>query len=100
MKHLFVYFILLFTIFEVNAATVDSLLVEDYKRGYEGVYEIIESKSLKDSLINKSFCSLFFNNLWTIIVEKEKSYVLYYGYRVDKEEVVRKEIPNTDITVR
>ena len=96
MKHLFAYLILSFTILEVNAATVDTLLAKDYKRGYEVVHELIESKSLKDSLINRSFCSLFFNNLWTITVEKEESYVLYYGYRVGRKEVVRKEISNTD----
>ena len=97
MKSLFVYFILSFIGIEVNAESVDTLLLKEYKRGYEYVYELIESGCLKDSLTNRSFCSLFFENLWTITVKNEKSYVLYYGYQIGKEEVTRKEISNRDL---
>ena len=97
MKILFVYFILSFIGIEVNAESVDTLLLKEYKRGYEYVYELIESGCLKDSLTNRSFCSLFFENLWTITVKNEKSYVLYYGYQIGKEEVTRKEISNRDL---
>ena len=96
MKILFVYLILSFIGIEVNAESVDTLLLKEYKRGYEYVYELIESGCLKDSLTNRSFCSLFFENLWTITVKNEKSYVLYYGYRIGKEEVTRKEFSNCD----
>ena len=80
-------------------STVDSLLVKAYERGYEVVYEIVESNSLKDSLINRPFCSLFFENLWAITVKKEKSYVLYYGYSIGEKEVVRKEFSNPDVVL-
>lgn len=81
---------------KANAVTTDSLIIKDYKRGYEIVHEIIENNCLKDSLVNKPFCSLLFENLWTITVKKENSFVLYYGYRIGKEEVIRKEISNKE----
>ena len=96
MRHLFVYILLSIVLIKVNASTIDSLLVKEYERGYEVVCEIIESKCLKDSLSNRPFCSLFFENLWSITVKNEKSYVLYYGYRIGKEEVTRKEFSNCD----
>ena len=64
MRHLFVYILLSIVLIKVNASTIDSLLVKEYERGYEVVCEIIEIKCLKDSLSNRSFCSLFFENLW------------------------------------
>lgn len=99
MKRLFVYLILLFICFKVNAESVDSLLLKEYKRGHEFVYEIIENKCLKDSLSNRPFCSLILGNLWTITVKKCNSYVLYYGYQIGKEEVTRKEISNSDVVL-
>ena len=99
MKCLFVYFILLFIWLRVNAVSVDSLLFKEYKRGYEVVYEIIESNCLKDSLTKRSFCSLFLGNLWAITVKNEYSYVLYYGYRIGNEEVTRKVISNREVVL-
>ena len=92
MRHLFVYILLSFILLKVNASTIDSLLVKQYERGYEVISEIIESKCLKDSLSNRPFCSLFFENLWSITVKNEKSYVLYYGYQIGREKVIRKVI--------
>ena len=99
MRHLFVYILLSIVLIKVNASTIDSLLVKEYERGYEVVCEIIESKCLKDSLSNRSFCSLFFENLWSIVVKNEKSYVLYYGYQIGQEEVIRKEISNHNVVL-
>ena len=99
MRHLFVYILLSIVLIKVNASTIDSLLVKQYERGYEVVCEIIESKCLKDSLSNRSFCSLFFENLWSIVVKNEKSYVLYYGYQIGQEEVIRKEISNHNVVL-
>ena len=96
MKHIIVYFVFSFTSLNVNALIVDSLLIKQYKRGYEVVHEIIESNSLKDSLANRLFCSLFFDNLWSITVKKDDSYVLYYGHRISKGKVFRKEISNSE----
>ncbi len=96
MKYLITYFFLLFAIFKANASTIDSLLVKEYNRGYEVVREIIENNCLKDSLIDRPFCSLFFENLWTIAVKTEKSYVVYYGYRIGSDKMAHMEISSDD----
>ncbi|MBR5687438.1 MAG: hypothetical protein IKX36_05725 [Prevotella sp.] len=101
MKRILFVLIALFQIslLSLRAEDVDSLLLKEYQRGHEYVYEIIESNCLKDSLSNRPFCSLFFENLWSIIVKNNNSYVLYYGYQIGKEEVTRKEISNRDVVL-
>lgn len=93
MKYLFLFILLyLSPLHKVTASSVDSLLVQNYKKGDETVSRIIDSNNIKDSLTNKSFCSLLFENLWTITIQTDNSFVLYYGYRIGDNEVTRKEI--------
>lgn len=101
MKRILLVLIALFqvSLLSLKAEDIDSLLLKQYQRGHEYVYEIIESNCLKDSLNNRPFCSLFFENLWSIIVKNNNYYVLYYGYRLGKEKVTRKEISNSDVVL-
>ena len=100
MKYLLTFIIFSITLFKINASTVDSTLIKEYQRGYDTVYEIIEHENLKDCIASHPFCCLFYENLWSITVKKEKSYILYYGYRIGNAKVKHKEIPidNTVMT--
>lgn len=93
MKYLLAFIIFNITLIKINASAVDSTLIKQYQRGYDIVYEIIERENLKDSIANSPFCFLFYENLWSVTVKKEKSYALYYGFRIGNEKVTHKEIP-------
>ena len=93
MKSLFLSVIICFSFLNVYAVSTDSLLIKEYKAGSNCVNRIIEEENLSDSLSNRDFCSIFFENIWAITVKKENSFVLYYGYRTEGGKTIRKEIP-------
>ena len=98
MKHIFLLLLLFSSISsKINASIIDTVSIEgepDYN--YEYVLGIIEKEHLKDSLTNNSWCSLCFQNLYTISVKQDDSYVLYYGFIIDGGEMKRKVIPVDD----
>ena len=96
MKHLFFILFSLCVLHNAEAMPIDSLLIEAYQRNNESVYEIIEHENLEDSLKGTPFCCIYYQNIWSIVVRKEHSFVLYYGFRVTKEETIRKELSADD----
>ena len=93
MKSLFLNIIVCFSFLNVYAVSTDSLLIKEYEAGCNYVNRIIEKENLSDSLSNRDFCSIFFENIWAITVKKENSFVLYYGFRKEGVKAIRKEIP-------
>lgn len=93
MKSLFLNIIVCFSFLNVYAVSTDSLLIKEYEAGCNYVNRIIEKENLSDSLSNRDFCSIFFENIWAITVKKDNSFVLYYGFRTEGGKTIRKEIP-------
>ena len=97
MKINLIIIICIFSFLRVRALTSDILLIEQYERGYEYVQELIEENALKDSLENKPYFSIFFENLWAITVKNDNNFVLYYGYRLGDEKINRVEFPKEEM---
>lgn len=98
MRQLLVLCLICFGIlFSVNASTVD----KDNQKGYEykRVLDIIARENLIDSIANRPFCCLYYENGWGITVKKEDAYILYYGFILEPEETTRKEISLNDTTL-
>ena len=93
MKTLFLSIIICFSFINVYAVSTDSLLIKEYEAGCNYVNRIIEKENLSDSLSNRDFCSIFFENIWAITVKKDNSFVLYYGFRTEGGKTIRKEMP-------
>lgn len=93
MKSLFLNIIVCFSFINVYAVSTDSLLIKEYEAGCNYVNRIIEKENLSDSLSNRDFCSIFFENIWAITVKKDNSFVMYYGFRTEGGKTIRKEIP-------
>lgn len=45
---------------------------------------------------NKSYFSIFFENLWAITVKNDSNFVLYYGDRLVDEKIKRVEFPKDE----